>query len=94
VPSGADSNISGFQRFQCSTFVADGKFICDKFQLWPAASYLGGFRFESEELVKGYFYDISKTAKAKWELNIVELAGATQLGLGVLGAMALAMNIF
>jgi len=54
------SNLLGFQRFQCSTFVDDKEFICDKFQLWPAASYLGGFRFESGNLVKGYFYDVGK----------------------------------
>ena len=70
------SNISGFHRFKCSTFVADTNFICDKFQLWPSASYLGGFRFEKKMLAKGYFYNIGLTGKRRWQLNILELSGA------------------
>jgi hypothetical protein len=70
------SNILGFQRFQCSTFVADSNFVCDKFQLWPAASYLGGFRFENKMLAKGYFYNIGLTGKKRWSLNVLQLSGA------------------
>ena len=82
------SNILGFQRFKCSTFNADQNFICDKFQLWPAASYLGGFRFENKMLAKGYFYNIGLTGKKRWSLNILQLSGAMS---GVLYSSAIGL---
>jgi hypothetical protein len=71
-----DSNLSGFQRFQCETFTADTGFVCDKFELWPAATYNGGFRFEKGNMAKGYFYDAGQTGYARWTMNIMMLQSA------------------
>ena len=84
------SNILGFHRFKCFTFIPDQSFICDKYQLWPAASYLGGFRFENKKLAKGYFYNIGLTGKKRWQLNILQLNSAMS---GVLYSSAISLAV-
>ena len=49
------SNV-GFETFSC-TIQANEWMKCNKMQLWPAASYSGGFRFEGGNRVEAYYFD-------------------------------------
>lgn len=87
-----DSNLEGFQRFMCSTSIADSQYVCDKYQLWPAASYLGGFRFEKGFLANAYFYDLGKTGIKRWNKNVIQLTGSLS---GLLaGSVVAALSMF
>ena len=50
----------GFTSFKCS-LTADPILSCSKLQLWPAAAYSGGFRFEKGKRVEAYLYDFAQT---------------------------------
>ena len=70
---------------------------CTKLQLWPAASYSGGFRFEGGKKVEAYYYDNSSviTSSERWQKNqVFFLNGATTIAtvaasLAVLGLTAM-----
>ena len=79
----ADNDI-GFEIFNC--VVSALVMTCDKFQMRPASSYSGGFRFESGYLAKGLTFDSAK-ASTKWIDQIVTLEGGSQLVISA--AMAL-----
>ena len=67
---------------------------CNKLQLWPAASYSGGFRVEKDRKGEAYFYDVSQTGIDRWRANnVFFLTGATSLAAaaGVLAVMGLSV---
>lgn len=73
----------GFTTFKCSmTAQADGaEMLCYKLQLWPAAAYSGGFRFEKGNRVEAYLYDYAQPTQVnRWRMNrTFFLEGATTL---------------
>merc|ERR1712228_120627 len=85
----------GFENFKCSTIVADDHFGCSKLQLWPAASYSGGFRFESEKRVEAYYYDLQQTGSVRWKKNrSFFLEGATGLVYSAVAGIATMLLAF
>jgi len=48
----------GFESFKCNDAADLAGFVmkCSKLQLWPAASYSGGYRFEKDGYVEAYYY--------------------------------------
>lgn len=73
----------GFTTFKCSMVAqSDGaELSCYKLQLWPAAAYSGGFRFEKGNRVEAYMYDFAQpTFVNRWRANrTFFLEGATTL---------------
>ena len=83
----------GFETFLCDHAV-DSYMKCNKLQLWPAASYSGGFRFEKDRKVEAYFYDVTQTGIERWRANnVFFLTGATSLAAaaGVLAVLGLSV---
>lgn len=69
----------GFQTFKCTVDVGISM-TCSKLQLWPAASYSGGFRFENGNRVEAYYYDFAQAGTPRWTKNrTFFLEGATTL---------------
>merc|ERR1719491_2344070 len=73
----------GFTTFKCTLEAqANGpEMSCYKLQLWPAAAYSGGFRFEKGNRVEAYLYDFAQpTFVNRWRNNrTFFLEGATTL---------------
>ena len=61
-PATSADTLIGFEYFQCikstpTSFIG----TCSHFQMRPAASYTGGFRFEKGNLARALFFDPGNT---------------------------------
>ena len=94
LPTGKVDNAlskEGFENFKCE--IADNVSMkCNKMQLWPAASYSGGFRFESKKFVEAYYYDFQEDGIKRWKKNRkFFLTGASELVVAAASLAAFAL---
>ena len=83
----------GFETFSCA-YNVDQDMTCTKLQLWPAASYSGGMRFEKDKKVEAYFYDYSASGVDRWLSNqVFFLTGATSLTAAAVSLAALTLSV-
>ena len=90
LTTSADNDL-GFEYFSCEI---DGStsFTCSHFQMRPADTYTGGFRFEKDHLAKAYFFDKAPTAgNPNWRTAYITLerAATTTLSAVALASMLL-----
>jgi len=74
------TNFKGFEAFDCVMDSNGYTLICDHFQMAPAASYRGGFRFEKGYLAKGLFYNPIVSGRARFTDDFTTLAIACTHG--------------
>jgi len=70
------TNFKGFEAFDCAIDSNGYSLICNHFQMAPAASYRGGFRFEKGYLAKGLFYNPVVSGRARLTDDFATLAFA------------------
>jgi hypothetical protein len=62
TPAQSSSSLLGFEYFDCEfDSGSTTKFTCGHFQMRPAASFTGGFRFEKGNLGRFMYYDPGQT---------------------------------
>ena len=67
TPAQSASILLGFQYFDCEFDSGNTyKFTCGHFQMRPAASFTGGFRFERGNLARFMYYDPGQSNQLKW----------------------------
>ena len=80
--AGVIDNYKGFDSFSC--VLHDNYLLqCDHFQMAPAASFTGGFRFESGYLAKGLFFNPIQTGRAAFTDEFITLEWGRLVGINV-----------